>query len=395
MTSLAGTRIVTPHGVLDDGWVEIEDRRIVAVRTGPVPDGAADLGGGWLLPGFVDLHVHGGGGHDVTASREAMEGAARFHLAHGTTRMLVSLMAAPVDRLCEQLSWVAALADAGVVLGAHLEGPFLAAARCGAQNPEYLIEPDPLVLAKLLDAADGHLRQMTLAPELPGALELIADLIAADVVPAIGHTGATYEQASAGFAAGARLATHLFNGMSPGSHREPGAAVAALDAGVVVEMINDGVHMHDAITRLVGRSQEGRVALVTDAVSAAGAGDGSYTLGDRDIVVRDGAVRLAESGRLAGSTLTMDEAVRRYVVEVGMAVPAAAAAAATTPARLLGIADQCGAIVAGADADLVHLDENFRLQRVMTRGTWVSVTQPTQRGDVGWSACGVPGARQS
>ncbi|MDT4919114.1 MAG: N-acetylglucosamine-6-phosphate deacetylase, partial [Pseudonocardiales bacterium] len=355
-----------------DAVVEVVDGRIVAVRTGPVPDGAADLGGGWLLPGFVDLHVHGGGGHDVTSSRAAMEAAARFHLSHGTTRMLVSLMAAPVDRLCEQLSWVASLVDAGVVLGAHLEGPFLAAARCGAQNQAHLLEPDPLVLAKLLDAADGNLRQMTVAPELPGALELIADLTEAGIVAAIGHTGATYEQATAGFGAGARLATHLFNGMSPVSHREPGAAVAALDAGVVVEMINDGVHVHDAITRLVGRSQDGRVALVTDAVSAAGAGDGTYTLGDREIVVHDGAVRLAESGRLAGSTLTMDEAVRRYVVEVGLPVEAAAAAAATTPARLLGIADRCGAIVAGADADLVHLDDNFRLQRVMTRGTWVS-----------------------
>jgi N-acetylglucosamine-6-phosphate deacetylase len=358
--------------VLDFGWVEIEEGRIVAVRTGPTPDGAADLGGGWLLPGFVDLHVHGGGGHDVTASQEAMEGAARFHLTHGTTGMLVSLMAAPVDRLCEQLSWVTALVEAGVVLGAHLEGPFLAASRCGAQNPDHLIDPDPLVLAKLLDAADGNLRQMTVAPELPGALELIADLLAADVVPAIGHTGATYEQASAGFAAGARLATHLFNGMSPVSHREPGAAVAALDADVVVEMINDGVHVHDAITRLVGRGQDDRVALVTDAVSAAGAGEGSYTLGDREIVVRDGAVRLTGSGRLAGSTLTMDEAVRRYVVDVGMPVQAAAAAAATTPARLLGLDGACGAVAAGLAANLVHLDENYRLQRVMKDGTWVS-----------------------
>jgi N-acetylglucosamine-6-phosphate deacetylase len=161
--------------------------------------------------------------------------------------------------------------------------------------------------------------------------------------------------------------------MSPVSHREPGAAVAALDADVVVEMINDGVHVHDAITRLVGRSQNGRIALVTDAVSAAGAGDGRYTLGDRDIVVSDGAVRLAESGRLAGSTLTMDEAVRRYIVDVGLPVEAAAEAAATTPARLLGIDDRCGSIAVGLHADLVHLDDDFRVQRVMTGGTWVDL----------------------
>jgi N-acetylglucosamine-6-phosphate deacetylase len=371
MTVLYGARVVAPAGVLDDGWVEVVDGRIVGVGTGAA-GGADDLGGGWLLPGFVDLHTHGGGGHDVTASPEAMAGAARFHLSHGTTGMLVSLMAAPVDRLCEQLSWVAALVRDGVVLGAHLEGPFLAAGRCGAQNPAHLLDPDPLVLAKLLDAADGNLRQMTIAPELPGALGLIADLVCADVIPAIGHTGATYEQASAGFAAGARLATHLFNGMSPVSHREPGAAVAALDAGVVVELINDGVHVHDAIARLVGRAQDGRVALITDAVSAAGAGDGRYTLGDREIVVSNGAPRLVDSSRLAGSTLTMDEAVRRFVVEVGLPIEAAADAAATTPARLLGVDGRCGSIAAGLDADLVHLDADFRLQRVMSRGTWVS-----------------------
>ena len=371
MTVLTGARVVTPDGVLDDGWVEVVDGRIVGVGTNAAA-GAADLGGGWLLPGFVDLHMHGGGGQDVTASQEAMAGAARFHLSHGTTRLLVSLMAAPVDRLCEQLTWVDSLTEDGVVVGAHLEGPFLAAGRCGAQNPAHLLDPDPLVLAKLLDAADGNLRQMTIAPELPGALALIADLVEAGVVPAIGHTGATYEQASAGFAAGARLATHLFNGMSPVSHREPGAAVAALDAGVVVEMINDGVHVHDAITRLVGRAQDGRVALITDAVSAAGAGDGHYTLGDRQIVVLNGAPRLLDSARLAGSTLTMDEAVRRYVVDVGLPVEAAAEAAASTPARLLGIDDRCGSIAVGLDADLVHLDANFRLQRVMSRGAWVS-----------------------
>jgi N-acetylglucosamine-6-phosphate deacetylase len=371
MTVLAGAQVVTPNGVLDDGWVEIVEGRIVAVRTGPVPDGASDLGGGWLLPGFIDVHVHGGGGFDVTTSREAMAGAAAFHLTHGSTRMLVSLMAAPVDRLCEQLEWVDQVAADGRVIGAHLEGPFLAPSRCGAQNQDHLLDPDPLVLAKLLDAANGRLRQMTIAPELPGALELIADLVGAGVIAAVGHTAATYDEARAGFAAGASLATHLFNAMGPVSHREPGAAVAALDAGAVVEMINDGVHVHDAITRLIGRGNPDRVVLITDAVSAAGAGDGNYTLGDREIVVRDGAARLSGSTRLAGSTLTMDEAVRRFVCDVGLPVEEAAAAAATTPARLLGVQDQCGAIAAGLDADLVHLDDGFVLSRVMSRGSWV------------------------
>ena len=372
MTVLAGARIVTPSGVLDEGWLEIDEGRITAVRTGPVPDGASDLGGGWLLPGFVDVHVHGGGGFDVTQSRDAMIGTADFHLRHGTTRMLVSLMTAPVDTLCEQLEWVHGLTSSGRVLGAHLEGPFLSAARCGAQNHEHLLDPDPLVLAKLLDAAHGCLRTMTIAPELPGALELIRDVAAAGVIAAVGHTAATYAEATAGFEAGASLATHLFNAMGPLSHREPGAAVAALDAGVVVEMINDGVHVHDALTRLVAQGRPERVVLITDAVSAAGAGAGRYTLGDREIELHDGAVRLAGSARLAGSVLTMDDAVRRYIRDIGMPVEAAALAAATTPARLLGLEDRCGAIAEGLDADFVHLDDEFNLARVMSRGTWVT-----------------------
>jgi N-acetylglucosamine-6-phosphate deacetylase len=372
MTIVSGARVVTPDGVLDDGWVEVVDGRLAAVSSGRAPAGAEDLGGGWLLPGFVDVHVHGGGGFDVTRSPAAMAGAAEFHLRHGTTRMLLSLMAAPVDLLCEQLGWVRGLTEASGVVGAHLEGPFLSAARCGAQNHEHLLDPDPLVLRKLLDAADGCLRTITIAPELPGALELIADAVAAGVVAAVGHTAATYAQAMAGFDAGATLATHLFNAMGPLSHREPGAAIAALDAGVVVEMINDGVHVHDALTRLVARGQPDRVVLITDAVSAAGAPEGRYTLGDREIVMRDGAVHLSDSPRLAGSTLTMDEAVRRFVVEVGVPVEVAARAAATTPAALLGLGDRCGAITAGLDADLVHLDDDFALRRVMSRGTWVT-----------------------
>ncbi len=372
-TVLAGARVVTPDGVLDPGWVAIDGGRIVDIGSGPAA--GEDVGGGWLLPGFIDLHTHGGGGFDVTKSGAAMAGAVGFHLQHGTTRLLVSLMAAPVDALCEQLGWVNALVADGRVIGAHLEGPFLAPARSGAQNRAHLLDPDPLVLSKLLDAAQGNLRIMTVAPELPGALDLIAELVAAGVVAAVGHTDASYEQASAAFGSGATLATHLFNAMGPMSHREPGAAVAALDAGAVVELINDGVHVHDAMTRLVLNLRPSRVALVTDAVSAAGAGDGCFTLGDREVVVHDGEARLSGSSALAGSTLTMDEAVRRLIVDVGLPVEVAAAAAATTPARLLGLADRCGAIVAGLAADLVHLDDDYVLTRVMSRGSWVTRDQ--------------------
>jgi N-acetylglucosamine-6-phosphate deacetylase len=378
MTVLTGARVVTPTGVIADGEVRIADGRIASVGPAPVAIGSdparawnerIDLAGCWLVPGFLDLHMHGGGGHDVTQSAADLAAAVRFHRSHGTTRTLVSLMAQPVDQLCEQLGWIADLTAAGDVVGAHLEGPFLSTARCGAQRPENLLMPDPLVLRKLLEAGQGSVRTMTVAPELPGALGLIADLVTGGVIAAVGHSDATYEQAAGAFAAGATLATHLFNAMGSFEHRAPGPSVAALDAGVFVEMINDGVHVHDALTRLVGRAAPESLIFITDAISAAGIGDGEYTLGDQIVRVSEGKAWSAED-RLAGSTLTMDEVVRRAVLQVGLSIEQAVGAASTTPARLLGLHDECGAISAGLAADLVVLDADLRLQRVMLGGEW-------------------------
>jgi N-acetylglucosamine-6-phosphate deacetylase len=379
MTVLTGAQVVSPAGVLAGGEVRIADGRIVAVgpatatpagSSAAAPDERIDLGGCWLLPGFIDLHMHGGGGHDVTRSAADLTAAVRFHRSHGTTRTLVSLMAQPVDQLCEQLGWIADLTAAGEVLGAHLEGPFLSAVRCGAQRPENLLTPDPLVLRKLLEAGQGSVRTMTLAPELPGAPALITELLAAGVIAAVGHSDASYEQAAEAFAAGASLATHLFNAMGSFDHRAPGPSVAALDAGVFVEMINDGVHVHDALTRLVARAAPESLIFITDAISAAGIGDGEYTLGDQTVRVTAGNAWSAED-RLAGSILTMDEAVRRAVLQVGLSMEQAAAAASTTPARLLGLQEECGAISAGLAADLVVLDVELRLRRVMVGGEWL------------------------
>jgi N-acetylglucosamine-6-phosphate deacetylase len=370
VTILSGARTVTPTGVLEAAWVEIIDGRITRVETSTPPTDSLDLGGGWLLPGFIDLHVHGGGGHDFTASAEDMAAGVAFHRAHGTTSTLVSLMAGPVDAMCEQLDWVAALTARGDVVGAHLEGPFLSSERCGAQNHRHLLAPDPLVLTKLLSAGQDSVRTVTIAPELPGALDLIQDIASAGAIAAVGHTNATYEQAAAGFVAGARLATHLFNAMGSMSQRAPGPAVAALDADACVEVINDGVHVHEALTRLAFASAPNRVALITDAISATGVGDGQYTLGDQEVVVSAGQARLAATGRLAGSTLTMDEAVRRAVQTVGLTIEQASAAASATPARLLGLEDRCGAIVPGLSADLVVLDDDLAVRRVMVRGDW-------------------------
>lgn len=371
---LGNARVVTPQSILDPGWVEVVQGRIgqVAPSAPSAAGDVVDLNGAWLLPGFIDLHTHGGGGADVTRGADNMAAAVAFHRAHGTTRTLVSLMAQHVDAMCTQLRWAAELTEAGEIAGAHLEGPFLAAARCGAQRPESLLQPDLPTLHKLLDAGRGCVRTVTVAPELPGALEVIRDLVSDGVVAAIGHTDATYEEAVAGIAAGAGLATHLFNAMGTFSHRRPGPAVAALDAGIALELINDGVHVHDALIRLVGRHHAGAVAFITDAISATGVGDGEYTLGEQDVVVRDGRASLAGREQLAGSTLTTDEALRRAVQVVGLPITTASAALSANPARVLGIAGETGAIATGLDADLVVLDEALAVQQVMVRGHWVA-----------------------
>jgi N-acetylglucosamine-6-phosphate deacetylase len=373
--TLVGGRVVTPSGVLDDGWIAVAAGRIAATGAGaPAAGPVEDLHGAWVVPGFVDLHMHGGGGFDVTASREAMAAAVAFHRSHGTTSTIVSLVTAPLDDLAEQLGWVADLAERGAtsggcVLGSHLEGPFLSEKRCGAQNAAHLRDPDPDELARLVAAGRGALRVVTLAPELPGALDLVKQLAAAGVIPALGHSDATYAQARAAIEAGAALATHLFNGMRPLHHREPGLIGAALHLGIPFELINDGLHLHPALVSLLtvpGR----RPVLVTDAINAAGAGDGEYFLGGQPVDVVAGEARLRRTGSLAGSTLTMDSAFRRAVRDSGLTMTAAALAAATDPATLLGVAGEIGSLAPGRRADLVVLDDDLCVFRVMVNGVW-------------------------
>jgi N-acetylglucosamine-6-phosphate deacetylase len=378
---LANARVVTPGGVIENGWVSVADGRIAAVGASDAPSDArtVDLDGAWLLPGFVDLHMHGGGGHDVTASPDAMAGAVAFHRAHGTTSTLISLVTAPVEQLREQVTWAAALTSTtGGVLGAHLEGPFLSHARCGAQNAAHLRLPDRDAFADLLAAAGGTLRSMTIAPELPGALELVADVVAAGTVAALGHSDATYAQARAAIDAGASLCTHLFNGMRPLHHREPGLVGAALESGIACELINDGVHVHPAVTSLLGARPE-QLVLVTDAIDAAGVGDGQYLLGGQAVRVQDGQARLASTGSLAGSTLTMAEAVRRAVLDSGLPIEVASAAASGNPARVLGLQDRVGAISPGRTADFAVLDEQLQVRAVMAAGVWQGTSPAAPR----------------
>lgn len=378
---LAGGRVLTPEGVREDTWVHIADGRIVTVgRQRPnVEATLVDLAGAWLLPGFIDLHMHGGGGHSVAASRDQMARAVAYHASHGTTATLVSLMTAPVEDLIEQLGWAAELTHSGptpdgCVLGAHLEGPFLSQRRCGAQNQTYMIAPDRPAFERLLRAADGTLRMMTLAPELAGALELIALLREAGVIAALGHSDATYEQAIAAIRAGANHATHLFNAMRPLHHREPGLVGAAFDAGIACELINDGTHVHPAVVRLAFELASCPV-LVTDAIDAAGVGDGLFELGGQSVEVHDGEARLSSSGSLAGSTLTMDRALRGAVKSSGLSIERASAAASANPARVLGLDGQIGSIAPGLRADLVVLDDALEVLDVSVAGSWLRSRQ--------------------
>lgn len=367
-TIFAGSRVVTPGGVLDEGWVRLSGDRIAEIGTGR-PAGAVDLGGGWLVPGFVDVHCHGGGGGSFTsADPEQVRTAAAAHRAHGTTTLLASLVSAPVDDLADQISALRELVEDGVVAGVHLEGPFLAAARCGAHDPAALRPPEPDLVARLLRAGGGAVRAVTLAPELEHATTAVRQLADAGVIAALGHTDATFDQVGPAVEAGATVATHLFNGMRPLHHREPGAVAALLeDERVTVELIADLVHLHPAVLELAARrAGPGRTALVTDAISATGAGDGTYWLGELEVTVSD-AVPVLADGSLAGSTLTMDAAFRNLVRGTGLTVPEAVSASATRPAELLGLTDR-GALRPGLAADLVALDEDLRVRQVVRGG---------------------------
>jgi N-acetylglucosamine-6-phosphate deacetylase len=360
-----GGRIVRPGAVVP-GYVEVDGPTILSV------DAATGVPDDIVVPGFVDLHCHGGGGHTFTRGDvHDATAAAGFHLRHGTTTMLASLVSSPYELMRDATAAYLPLVASGAIAGIHFEGPYLSGARCGAQNPAYLRDPSLQELAALVTLGDGAIRMVTIAPELPGALEAISYLAQAGVVAAIGHTDATYEQVLAGVAAGATVGTHLFNGMPPAHHRKPGPVFALLSSTVVCELVADGFHLHPGTLSFAAKAAgPARSALITDAMDAAGMPDGEYELGGQDVVVAARVARLVRDGSIAGSTLTMDDALRNAVA-AGIDLPDAVAMAATTPARALGLADEVGALEAGLRADLVVLSPELEVKRVMRTGAWI------------------------
>ena len=374
-----GGRVLLPDGTLGLGHIAVDGSRITTAEHGPIPTGALSDPAWTIVPGFVDIHVHGGGGHTMTTGDpDAVAGATAFHRRHGTTTTLVSFVTAPVDRLAAAAGRIAewlAGAEPSVrrrIAGIHLEGPFLSTARCGAQDPAHMVDPTRRDVDQLIVAGRGEIRVVTIAPEREGALDAIRQLVAAGVVAAIGHTDATFEQTAAAIAAGATLATHLGNAMPPLHHRAPGAIAGCLTApSVVCELIVDGHHLHPGMVQLVtaAKADDG-VALITDAIAATGAGDGRYVLGSMEVDVADGVARLAHGHSLAGSTLTMDAAFRN-AAECGLSIGAASRAASLNPARVIGLADEVGSIEPGKRANLLVLDDALSLVAVIEDGVVV------------------------
>jgi len=380
VTVVSTTRLASADRSIAAGWVAICGGSIVGVGHPPPPNVgvAVEVGDLLVAAGFVDLHVHGANGEQFNGDEPASVAAATaavaaFHAAHGTTSLVATTVTDDLEVLEASLSGIAEVVairatSAASVLGSHLEGPWLAPTRRGAHDPRLLALPDPAAVDRLLVAANGTLRLVTLAPELPGATAATRRLAAAGVVVAVGHTDADLAAARAGFAAGASHLTHCFNAMAPLGHRRPGPVGAALaDPAVSVEVIADGVHVDPVVIGLLARLAGDRLVAVTDATAACGLPDGRYRLGPKEVVVSAGTVRLDSDGAtLAGSTLTMERAVAGLVA-AGVPLADALHAAAGAPANAIGATSK-GRLVPGADADLVVLDANLRVRATIVGG---------------------------
>lgn len=376
MPLIAAGTVVVADQICRPGWVAVNRARITDLGAGMPPGRPdADFPAGVVIPGFIDMHVHGGAGASYTGSPADIDRAATLHCSHGTTGGLASLVSATPQHLLAQVRNLASATRRGVVDGIHLEGPWLSRAHCGAHDCEQLRSPDLAELEALLHAGDGAIKMVTLAPELPGGIDVITRLTNAGIVVALGHTDADYQQTQAAIDAGATVGTHVFNAMRALHHRDPGPVPALLaDPRVTVELIADGAHLHDAVLRhVISAVGPRRVALITDAMAAAGSGDGAFTLGGLDVEVTGGVARLRGSATIAGSTATMDRLFAAAVTLLGdddAALIDAVAMTSSTPARALGL-NRAGCLATGRDADLVVLDRDWQVMRVMRRGAWL------------------------
>jgi len=367
--------VLTPREQIGGGSVVVEDGRIAEVSEGKAPQGRVlDFEDCYVVPGFVDIHVHGGAGEDVMdASDGGLDRLSLFLAAGGVTSFLATTYTDSQERTLKAVREIGEAAKRGTrgarLLGLHMEGPYISMERSGAQNRAHIRLPALDELGQASLEAGGSLRMVTLAPEVDGALEAVRWLASRGIVPAAGHTDATYDEARAGIEDGIRHASHLFNGMRSLHHREPGLVGAALDdERVTVELIADCYHIHPAVLRIVARLKgTARTALVSDSIAAAGLPDGDYSFGGIKVAVRHGK-SLLESGTLAGSTIRLCDAVRNMVEKADVPLREAVEMASTTPARVAGAADRKGSIAPGMDADITVLDRGLSVMLTMVEG---------------------------
>lgn len=374
MTLIHSARVVSSGTVIENAWVSWEDNKILARGVGKPPpisniDTTIDAHGRWLTPGFIDMHGHGGGGESFNNGDFAIETALALHRRHGTTRSVLSLSTASMENLETQLQSIHCYAKKDhLVLGAHVEGPFLSMGHRGSHDPNLLTVPDKPSIDRLIAAGSGIISQITLAPELPGAQRAIERFLDEDIVVAVGHTSADMDTTLAAFQAGATVLTHSFNGMSGIHHRDPGPVMAAIrSSGVFLELINDHVHVHPDVAGLLFANAPERVVMISDAMAAAGSVDGEYMSGTMRVVVRGGVAQLADGSSISGSTLTLDVALRN-AVSVGVPIEHAVRALTETPAKALRLGHQYGKLDVGYAADAVLLDDDLMVTNVWAAG---------------------------
>lgn len=381
-TYLTASRLFTPMEALDSPLVVLEDGLIESVSSRAavaIPEGARhlDFPDLVLVPGYIDIHVHGGAGHDVMQDDPSGRIAFEKALArHGVTSYLATTVTAPMDRILGALDRLGNIITAEELegscpgaqpLGIHLEGPFISAAKCGVHPTEYLLDPSPRLFDEVWDASGGTLKMMTIAPELPGAGETIAAARERGVYTSLGHSNATYDEAKSGIRAGAVSATHTFNAMRALDHREPGILGAVLSEDrLMADIIVDGIHVAPAVVEVFLKAKGlDQSVLITDAISATGMPDGFYQLGPFQVEVR--GERCEYQGRLAGSVLTMDKAVRNVMKFADWSLQQSVILATRNPATLIG-AENKGAIAAGKDADLVLLTPDGQIRHTIISG---------------------------
>ncbi|MEM1867559.1 MAG: N-acetylglucosamine-6-phosphate deacetylase [Thermosphaera sp.] len=367
---LAKGKLVFPHSIIK-GDILISGTKITRVAPRISASAAVSLTveGFYISPGFIDLHVHGGAGFDfLDASHDGNKKILDFVSSHGTTYLLPTIATAPLEGMIKAAKTILELCDARVG-GIYFEGPFLSPQRKGAQPDHYFLPPSLKLYKELRAATGGKMKILALAPELSGAKELIAEALKDGVIVALAHSDASYEEVSEAIELGVRHFTHLCNGMRVFHHRDPGALVAALlSPNVTAEIIADGIHVHPAVVKFVIKVKGSEtVCLVTDAIRAAGLEDGSYKFSDYTVIVRQGIARLADADSLAGSTLTIDQAIRN-LVEWGVALTDAVRMASQVPARVLGIDHAKGSLSPEKDADIVVLDRDFNVRAVFAQG---------------------------